>query len=323
MLIAGLAAVVLGAVVSVALAASASGGPRWSDGLQLIVYMLGAIMVASVLGLIFGVPRAREDSGAPTTERYSANSNLEQISDWLTKVLVGAGLVQLGALTGGLSALGDYLGSDLRIRNAEAAAVAITLYGLGVGFTFAYLWSRVRLRVLLETIERQAREQSRERQVAEALLEANAWSDDPQPESVVTSVASEAAKRTRDAPARARAVLWVDDVPSNNTALVQALRRLGIRVDIARTTQEGVARVRDRRYGVVITDLSRQEDGVDHPDAGLELLEILHTTKPELPVIVYAGHRAVAKRDEIERAGAVLSTNSPTEVFEKVVELLT
>ena len=104
MIIAGLVSVVVGAVVAIVLAATAGGGPYWSDGFQLIVYMVAAVMVASVLGLIFGVPRAREDSGAPTTERFLANSNLEQISDWLTKVLVGAGLVQLGALAGGLSA---------------------------------------------------------------------------------------------------------------------------------------------------------------------------------------------------------------------------
>src|ERR1700743_738960 len=53
--------------------------------------------VGSVLGFLFGVPRLRTSTGAqpPVGDRsqFTPNTNLEQISDWLTKIIVGATLV--------------------------------------------------------------------------------------------------------------------------------------------------------------------------------------------------------------------------------------
>src|SRR5262245_24620262 len=60
--------------------------------------------VGILLGFLFGIPRSLQDNGAPsslsptagsTQSRLRVNTNLEQISDWLTKILVGVGLTQL------------------------------------------------------------------------------------------------------------------------------------------------------------------------------------------------------------------------------------
>src|SRR5271166_176498 len=83
-----------------------SGAP-WSEGLRWFLYMIATAVIAVILGLVFGVPRARSEFIAGATERYAANSNLEQISDWLTKLLVGAGLVQLTSVPGRRSRPGD------------------------------------------------------------------------------------------------------------------------------------------------------------------------------------------------------------------------
>ncbi len=48
-------------------------------------------------------------SSSPTTASaagYGANTNLEQVSDWLTKLLLGAGLTQLILVPSGLQRLG-------------------------------------------------------------------------------------------------------------------------------------------------------------------------------------------------------------------------
>jgi hypothetical protein len=69
-----------------------------------------AVMVAAasalaegLLGFLFGIPRAlSSDTGSGTSKvgsRLVANTNLEQVSDWFTKIIVGATLVQLGSLT--------------------------------------------------------------------------------------------------------------------------------------------------------------------------------------------------------------------------------
>jgi hypothetical protein len=78
--------------------ASSSPASVLASGLMLA----GAATVAGgLLGFLFGVPRATGGSDAgngSAGQRYRANTNLEQISDWLTKILVGIGLVQIGEL---------------------------------------------------------------------------------------------------------------------------------------------------------------------------------------------------------------------------------
>ncbi|HEX4982276.1 MAG TPA: response regulator [Ilumatobacteraceae bacterium] len=323
-LIAGSIALGLGIVATFLIAVTASGGPYWSIGLQLTVYMFAAVALAGVLGLIFAVPRARTESVEQTTERYSANSNLEQISDWLTKILVGAGLVQLGSLPSGLGSMGDFLGEDLGIPNAEAAAVTIVLYGAGTGFLFVYLWVRLRLRVLLELSEKQAEEQSRQEEVAASLTVASAKSTAPESPTSISRAASEATAAVQRRPsADFRSILWVDDFPQNNNEIVHALTTLGIPVDSALSTEEALRLVDPWRHGLVITDLGRRENGIEHPDAGLELLQELRRRDISLPVFVFAGLRGVERRDELLEAGAALATNRATELFSRAVETIT
>lgn len=71
-----------------------------------LLLALAAALIGGVTGVVFAVPRSRrgqsdgqslsgKDSGSSD---YTANTNLEQMSDWLTKGLVGAGLVELNEL---------------------------------------------------------------------------------------------------------------------------------------------------------------------------------------------------------------------------------
>ena len=225
-LVAGALGLVCGVAAAMLLAGTAAGGPYWSAGFVLVVYLFAAVAISGVLGLIFAVPRSRTDGALPSSGRYLANSNLEQISDWLTKLLVGAGLVQLGALPGGLANLGDFLGADSEIPNAEATTVMLVLYGSGVGFLFVYLWVRLRLRVLLEATEQQAEDQWRTAEIAEALTEATNSSEVTETKSKIERVALQAttALAGRSA-ADLKAVLWVDDSPQNNASLVTALEQ--------------------------------------------------------------------------------------------------
>ncbi|MFO0126287.1 MAG: hypothetical protein ACK54J_03520, partial [Pseudanabaena sp.] len=66
--------------------------------------IIGAVSGASfvlgfLIGFLFGVPRTVESNDPTLTKnsqtRVHANTNLEQISDWLTKILVGVGLTQI------------------------------------------------------------------------------------------------------------------------------------------------------------------------------------------------------------------------------------
>ena len=128
----------------------------WSldAGLVAVLVAAAAMVLAGILGLLFGIPRAytSEVSGASAVEAakaeiargYKANTNLEQVSDWLTKILIGATLTQLGAVPGLVQQLVDYL-DDAFGAAPTAAALVLGIVGIyaGGGFLVGYLWARL------------------------------------------------------------------------------------------------------------------------------------------------------------------------------------
>lgn len=110
-----------------------------------------SFMAAGMLGVIFGVPRyVAETQG----RSYLANTNLEQISDWLTKILVGVGLAQGREIVHGLDSIarrfGDVLGSG---SQGSAVALALMIVNLASGFFYLYVWARLYFPPLLQLSE--------------------------------------------------------------------------------------------------------------------------------------------------------------------------
>jgi hypothetical protein len=137
-----------------ALVYAVSGFPH---GVSAIRVLAAAVMTAaaaflsgSLLGFLFGLPRALErapaGAAAPPAGLLSTNTNLDQVSDWLTKVLVGLGLVELGKLSGGLNHLGAALAPSLGGEaSAQSFAIALLVYSVVDGFLLGYLWTRIDL----------------------------------------------------------------------------------------------------------------------------------------------------------------------------------
>jgi len=316
-------ALVAGSLAAVFVAAGTEGGTA-GDGLRWALYMVSVAWVGAILGLIFAIPRARPDYIAEPSERYLANSNLEQISDWLTKLLVGAGLVELTNVPGGLRSLGDYLGEGMGVPNSSAFAVSAVVYGTGLGFAAGYLWTRLRLRLLLETSDRNAAEASRKRdEIVRHLSEAASAPGglDEKPSSLRLAAESALTIVTSSEESRRRPVLWVDDHPENNISIVRALQGLNIAVDTVLSTNEALDHVQRANYGLIITDLGRKEGGTEHPMAGRELIEQLRQRGDATPVIVFAGSRGKENERELKAAGAYLVTQRASEVFEEAVRI--
>jgi hypothetical protein len=127
---------------------------------------LASFLAGSLLGLLFGlppVPAARRaealsssaagsppaegDVGAVVPSRYGESTSLEQVADWLTKIIVGLTLTQFGTwserfrgmsgeLTTGLLCPGAARGCGTVPGGALMSAFALA------GFLFAYLWMR-------------------------------------------------------------------------------------------------------------------------------------------------------------------------------------
>ncbi|MFI6153955.1 hypothetical protein ACIBCA_14805 [Kitasatospora sp. NPDC051170] len=118
--------------------------PWQAVGGGLVVAGASAVL-GGALGFLFGVPRVRGGSDEPHGS-YAPNTNLEQVSDWLTKVLLGVGLTQLGSLGERLHQLGTALAPALG-GGAPAVpfAAALVLYFVVLGFLAGWLVTRLAL----------------------------------------------------------------------------------------------------------------------------------------------------------------------------------
>lgn len=139
------------AVLIYALSGDINGGPTFWSVLGVGIALVAAATFAGVLlGFLFGLPKTldRPTASTPTTRRarLATNTNLDQISDWLTKILVGLGLVQLGKVTHGMSTIGDSLKPALgNGAGAKSFAVALLIYSVVDGFLIGYIWTRIDL----------------------------------------------------------------------------------------------------------------------------------------------------------------------------------
>jgi hypothetical protein len=128
-------------------------GVRWSVFATAVITGSCSFLAGGLVGLLFGIPRsaALGAAGSTPTSRYQANSNLVEVSDWLTKIIVGVGLVQIGRLEPTLSRLAANLKAPLGAQPSSAAfGMALVIANVLLGFLFFYLWSRSLLQRDLE-----------------------------------------------------------------------------------------------------------------------------------------------------------------------------
>ena len=116
---------------------------------------------------------------------------------------------------------------------------------------------------------------------------------------------------------RGRRVLWVDDEPSSNEVEAGLLKRLGVDVENAESTEEALARLRrdPARFDLVVSDWARGED----PDAGRTLLEALPGLPRRWPVLMYVGRANERRRAEAAGLGAKALTDEPDELLKQVL----
>jgi hypothetical protein len=147
--------------------------PFWSN-LRLYLVSVGVGMLIAgaffsaggFIGFLFGIPRilqnaALNEQTAKNRPLLVQNDNLVEVSDWLTKIIVGVGLTQISKIPGKIYDLGGILGTSFSgnglsnlDENGRNSAIAIILYFTIVGFFTAYLWTRLFFsRRLLQTEE--------------------------------------------------------------------------------------------------------------------------------------------------------------------------
>jgi CheY-like chemotaxis protein len=119
-----------------------------------------------------------------------------------------------------------------------------------------------------------------------------------------------------------RSVLWVDDYPENNAFEVDGLRHKGVEVVQVRSTAEALRLLDSREFSAVVTDMAREEAGGDNPRAGLDMISAVRERGLEVPMLVYASARAVARYgDEARGLGASVTTSSATVLLDALGRL--
>jgi len=133
-----------------------------------------------MLGFLFGIPLSPAvKDGEESDGRYRANTSLEQISDWLTKILVGVGLVELQSALPRLADLVDTAATAMGGPGAKPVVAGLLVVSFAVGFLMAYLVTRTTLPRLLsdsdvEAAARQAEVRVRQKMTEQGVKDASA-----------------------------------------------------------------------------------------------------------------------------------------------------
>jgi len=126
----------------------------WGLLVGLLLIAGAATIIGGILGFLFAIPRVLSNPQGDDERSKNAttpNTNLEQISDWLTKILVGVGLTQIQGAPDDLWALADRLAHGLGDGPfLRVFVLAALLYFTPAGFLWTYLYTRLQLRQELE-----------------------------------------------------------------------------------------------------------------------------------------------------------------------------
>ncbi|MGK5047187.1 response regulator [Janthinobacterium sp. GB4P2] len=364
-LLAGLLAVLAGALL-----------PPYYHAVPALLWSLGFCVSGMLLGFLFGIPRSlpsgtvnvappderANGKGHPTDEPPAANadaatgnpsntlflgtptpmeinSNLVEVSDWLTKIIVGVGLIELKSLPGSARSMTAFIAPSLATDTPTAMAVVggIMLFFSVHGFLIGYLLTRIYLSIMIKRADSLVKNESvrlesgKEIDVTELSRLQQKSLDDMQeavtqlllahPPDGGAAVTALAGVPTAQKPSSL--VLWLDDHPRNNTLLLEQLERENIKVDQAVSMRQALAMLQQRHYALLITDMARVENRRRIKDAGVRTVREVRQVQPELPIIVYCSKDTVASYGvEAQAAGARFITTSGTSLLASVNKLL-
>ncbi|TDG07717.1 hypothetical protein E2C05_31465, partial [Paracraurococcus ruber] len=118
------------------------------------LWMMMCLAVGGLVGFLFAVPRANRDAGS--RRPLLPNRNIEAVSDWLTKILVGLGLVNLGEIRRFLATTSARLATVFGLPDNPDYVLAFLVYFAVAGFLEGYLLTRMFLQWQFEATGEEA-----------------------------------------------------------------------------------------------------------------------------------------------------------------------
>lgn len=123
---------------------------RFASALASLLIAGAPLAVGLLVGFVFGIPRV-QSSGAGAV--YQPNTNLEQVSDWLTKLLIGVGLTQMTSLPAAVESMAELGAQGVGKGSSEGVIAAILLFFAIAGFLVGYNVTRLVLGPVIRAIE--------------------------------------------------------------------------------------------------------------------------------------------------------------------------
>jgi putative Ig domain-containing protein len=138
------------AVIPIFIYAISYPGQHWKYLADGLLAGIAAQVTGVLIGFLFGLPKAVTPNQSGSRARYLPSANLPDVSDWLTKLLLGAGLVQLTHLGRPVGQLIDSVARGLYDPGTTPAAMMAPgsakvlagsiLFGyLGIGILSGYV----------------------------------------------------------------------------------------------------------------------------------------------------------------------------------------
>ena len=133
-------AMLLGGTAWIWIYAFNTAGSHWSYVAVGMLTAMAALVTGFLAGFLVGVPKFVSSGQARATSsgEFSPSTNLAEISDWLTKLLLGAGLVSLSHLGGPIGELINNVAGALHSPTAGPNAIQaakVTAGTIMIGFT--------------------------------------------------------------------------------------------------------------------------------------------------------------------------------------------
>lgn len=129
------------------------------DGVPIaLLWAFACVAFGGISGFLFAVPKvmpqsfSAESNAEVRVTGLVANTNIEQISDWLTKIIVGLGLVHLKYIPEYLDRLASVLTTGLGVNygaGPHSFSIALIVYFSIVGFFGGYLLTRLYISPLI------------------------------------------------------------------------------------------------------------------------------------------------------------------------------
>lgn len=129
----------------------------------------GTMVCGGFLGFLFGIPRSRSVQATDAT--YQPNTNLEQVSDWLTKIIIGVSLVEMRTIASSVYELVGQLKVGFDMEHAYPFVWALLIFNFFFGLISGYLITRVHLPLMFARADQSINDDKRTETIAESTTE--------------------------------------------------------------------------------------------------------------------------------------------------------